>query len=269
MNILVCVKQVPNTKTSKIDPKLDPETKTLIREGVPAIVNPFDEFALELAARVKDANGGKIVLLSMGPEQAKAALKECLAVGGDQAYLLSDSAFAGSDTLATAYILAGAFKALEEKEGKFDLIFCGKQALDGETGQVGPGLAEYLGCAQATYVTDLIVKEGAVHARRETEDGYEIVEVQTPAVLTVTKHNFDIRYPTVKSKLAAVRAQIPTLTAKDFPIDVEKCGLVGSPTRVKESFSPQKKAGGIRIQEETGADSARKLFELLHSEHLL
>ena len=141
MNILVCVKQVPDTTEIKIDPV----TNTLIRAGVPSIVNPFDAYALEIAARIKDTvPGTKITLLSMGPQQATAALKECLAVGGDRAYLVSDRAFGGADTLATSYTLKCAIDKIQEKDGKFDLIFCGKQAIDGDTAQVGPEIAEHM-----------------------------------------------------------------------------------------------------------------------------
>ena len=148
MNMLVCIKQVPDTTEIKIDPV----TNTLIRDGVPSIVNPFDAYALEIAARIKDVTpDSKIVVLSMGPEQAKAALKECLAVGGDKAYLVSGREFGGSDTLATSYIISEAIKKVEELEGKFDVIFCDKQAIDGDTAQVGPEVAEHLGYPQVTY----------------------------------------------------------------------------------------------------------------------
>ena len=145
-NILVCIKQVPDTTEIRIDPV----KKTLIREGVPSIVNPFDAYALELAARIKDKEPGtKITLVSMGPPQAENALRECLAVGGDKAYLVSGREFGGSDTLATSYILSCAIKKLEELEGKFDIIFCGKQAIDGDTAQVGPEIAEHIGLPQS------------------------------------------------------------------------------------------------------------------------
>ena len=155
MRILVCVKQVPDTAEIKIDPV----TNTLIRAGVPSIVNPFDACALEVAARIKDADPStEITLLSMGPDQAKDALRECLAVGGDKAYLCSDRKFGGSDTLATSYILASAIQSIEEKEGKFDLILAGKQAIDGDTGQVGPEIAAHMGLAQVTYAAEVTVE---------------------------------------------------------------------------------------------------------------
>lgn len=260
MNMLVCVKQVPDTTEIKIDPV----TNTLIRAGVPSIVNPFDAYALEAAARIKDVTpGSKIVLLSMGPEQAKAALKECLAVGGDKAYLVSDRAFGGSDTLATSYILSKAIAKVEELEGKFDVIFCGKQAIDGDTAQVGPEIAEHLDLPQVTYTVESSVDGDIVKVKRETEDGFEIIGAKMPCVITVTKPRFDPRYPSIKSKMAANKAQIPTLTAADFTIDLEQCGLKGSPTKVMKTFTPPQKSGGVKIKEETNEASAEKLFQLL------
>jgi electron transfer flavoprotein beta subunit len=259
MNILVCIKQVPNTTEIKIDPV----TNTLIREGVPSIVNTFDAFALEVAARIKDEGDAKITVLSMGPEQAKAALKECLSVGADNAYLISDRAFGGSDTLATGYVLSKAVKAVEEREGKFDLILCGKQAIDGDTAQVGPQLAEQLDYPQITYVVEATADNGCVQALRETENGKERWEAPLPAVLTVTKPGFEPRYPTIKSKIAASKAIITALGISEIDGSVEQSGLKGSPTKVKRSFVPPKKVGGIVIKEDTASESAKKLAELL------
>ena len=248
MNILVCIKQVPDTTEIKIDPV----TNTLIRAGVPSIVNPFDAYALEIAARIKDVTPGtKITLLSMGPDQAKAALKECLAVGGDKAYLVSDRAFGGADTLATSYTLKTAIEKLEETEGRFDIIFCGKQAIDGDTAQVGPEIAEHLDYPQVTYAVEARVEGGEVLVKRETGDGFEVLAASMPCVVTVTKPYFDPRFPTIKSKLAAGRAQIPTLTADDLPVDRESIGLKGSPTKVMKSFTPPQKQGGIKISEDS------------------
>jgi electron transfer flavoprotein beta subunit len=259
VNILVCVKQVPDTTEIKINP----ETNTLIREGVPSIVNTFDGFALEMAARIKDKQETKIVVLSMGPAQAMAALKECLAVGADKAYLVSDRVFGGSDTLATSYILSRAVKAVEEKEGVFDLILCGKQAIDGDTAQVGPELAEHLGYPQITCAVEISFEGDKVKATRETENGKEIWETSTPALVTVTKPAFDPRYPSIKSKMAANRAAIPTLTVNDVTVDRDRCGLKGSPTKVRKIFVPPKKSGGLIIKEQTARESAAKLASLL------
>lgn len=260
MNILVCVKQVPDTTEIKIDPVKN----TLIRQGVPSIVNPFDGYALEAAARIKDKNPEtKIVVLSMGPEQAKNALKECLAIAADQAYLVSGRKFGGSDTLATSYIISEAIKMIEDKEGRFDLIFCGKQAIDGDTAQVGPEIAEHLGYPQITYGLEAEVEGGMVKVKKELEEGAEIIGASMPAVVTFTKPAWDPRFPTIKRKLAANRAEIPVISDSDLIVDETKIGLSGSPTKVKKTFVPQKKSGGEIIHEDTNEDSAKKLFAAL------
>ncbi|SDY22444.1 electron transfer flavoprotein subunit beta/FixA family protein [Eubacterium barkeri] len=261
MNILVCVKQVPDTTEIKINP----ETNTLIRAGVPSIVNPFDGYALEAAARIKDSNPDtKIVVLSMGPEQAKTALKECIAIAADQAYLVSDRAFGGSDTLATSYIISETIKRIEETEGKFDAIFCGKQAIDGDTAQVGPEIAEHLDYPQVTYGLEVEVEGNQLKVHKEIEDGIAVIGIKMPCVVTFTKPSFDPRYPTIKRKMAANKVQIPTLTAADIPaIDLIKAGLKGSPTKVKKSFVPQQKNNGMKIEGESNEDAAKKLFQLL------
>lgn len=261
MNILVCVKQVPDTTEIKIDPV----TNTLIRAGVPSIVNPFDGYALEAAARLKDKDpDAKIVVVSMGPEQAKAALKQCLAIAADKAYLVSGRKFGGSDTLATSYILSEAIKKIEEAEGKFDAIFCGKQAIDGDTAQVGPEIAEHLGYPQVTYALEAEADGERLKIKKETEDGALIVAVATPCVVTYTKPAWEPRYPSIKRKMAANKAEIPVLAEADLPgIDLAKAGLGGSPTKVKKTFVPQKKTGGVKLQEETGEASAKKLCGLL------
>lgn len=268
MNMLVCIKQVPDTTEIKINP----ETNTLIRDGVPSIVNPFDAYALECAAKVKDKNpGSKIVVITMGPEQAKAALKECLSVGGDKAYLITDRKFGGSDTLATGYVLAQAKAKIEELEGeKFDLIFCGKQAIDGDTAQVGPQMAENLDYPQVTYAFEAFAEEeGKIKVKKEVEDGFEMLEMPLPAVITVTKPDYEPRYATIKSKMAANKAQIANLGADDLDLDPAQIGLKGSPTKVKKTFTPPQKTGGIVIKEETNEESAKKLFELLRDKNII
>lgn len=266
MNILVCVKQVPDTTEIKIDPV----TNTLIRAGVPSIVNPFDAYALEIAARIKDKTPETtITVLSMGPPQAVAALKECLAVGADKAYLVSDRAFGGADTLATSYTLTCAIDKLEAEHAPFDLIFCGKQAIDGDTAQVGPEIAEHRDCPQITYAIEAAVENDEILVKRETGEGYEILAAKMPCVITVTKPNFNPRFPTIKSKMAVNRAVITTLTVNDISVDDTKIGLKGSPTKVKKSFTPPPKQGGIRIIEETAEDTAKKLFDVLSAANLL
>lgn len=263
MNILVCVKQVPDTTEIRIDPV----KHTLIRDGVPSIVNPFDADAVECAARIKDKNpDATITLLCMGPAQAMDALKSCLAVGADKAYLVSGREFGGSDTLATSYILATAIKKIEELEGgKFDIIFCGKQAIDGDTAQVGPEIAEHLDYPQVTYAYEAFYEDGKVKVKKEVEDGFEMIGVNTPCVITVTKPNFEPRYPSIKSKMAANRKEIPTIAFADLEaiIDSNRIGLKGSPTKVKKTFTPDVKTGGITIKEDTNVESAKKLFERL------
>ncbi len=259
MNILVCVKQVPDTTEIKIDPV----TNTLIRQGVPSIVNTFDAYALELAVRLKEKEGGDITVISMGPEQAKTALKECLSVGADEAYLISDRVFGGSDTLATSYILSTFIRFLEQEKGKFDLIFCGMQAIDGDTGQVGPEIAEHLGLPQVTYATDIKQEGAQILIKRDNDQGYDWIEVQTPALITVSKTEYEPRYATIKSKMAANRAEIPVLTSRDVSIDLEKCGLKGSPTKVKKTYTPVRSKNGVIIQQETVENSVKTLMSLL------
>jgi len=262
MEILVCIKQVPDTAEIKIDPV----TNTLIRAGVPSIVNPFDKNALEAAVQLKEAHGGSVTVISMGPPQAKVALKECLSVGADRAVLISDRLFGGSDTFATSYILASAIKNL----GNFDLILCGKQAIDGDTGQIGPEIAEHLGITQVTFAAKIEVKDDSIIVNREHDEGYEVIEAKLPVVCTVVKSINEPRYATIKSKMKSNKAVIEELTAADLPeLNKSKIGLKGSPTRVKKSFTPPRKESGIRIQEETGKESAMKLCEILVSANLI
>ena len=267
MNILVCVKQVPDTTEIKIDPV----TNTLIRNGVPSIVNPFDGYALEAAARIKDKHPDtRIIVLSMGPEQAKNALKECLGIAADKAYLISGRAFGGSDTLATSYILSCAIKKVAELEGGFDAIFCGKQAIDGDTAQVGPEIAEHLGLPQVTYALEAELTDDGLTILKECEDVNQKIAVSLPCLITFTKPRFDPRYPTIKRKLAANRAEIPVLGEDAFPdIDKTRIGLKGSPTHVKKSFVPPRKQGGVMIKEESNTASAQKLVAMLSEAHLI
>ena len=262
MNSLVCVKQVPDTTAVKIDPV----TNTLIREGVPSILNPFDGFALEMALRLREQAGGTVTLLSMGPPQAAEALRTCLAVGGDRAFLVSGREFGGSDTLATSYILSCAVKALEERTGeRFDVIFCGKQAIDGDTAQVGPELAEHLDLPQITYATDAARENGKLRVRRETAEGYEVLECGLPAVISVTKTPYELRYATVKGIFFSNRAEIPVITPQEMEgkIDLSRAGLKGSPTKVKKSFTPQRSKQCALVDEASPAASGTRLAALL------
>ena len=239
MKIAVCIKQVPDSTEVKINP----QTNTLIREGVASITNPFDEFAVEEALLTKEKYGGEIHVISMGPPQAVDILRNALAVGSDKVYLVSDKAFAGADTLATAYTLAKAI----EKIGGVDLVICGKQAIDGDTAQVGPGIATRLGIPQLTYVSkvrEIDLAKKKIVVERMLENGREVVEASLPVLITVVK---DINVPRLPSLLGikkAAKAQIPTLTAKEIEVDENKVGLKGSPTWVSKIFTPEARGGG-------------------------
>jgi len=230
MKYIVCIKQVPEIEGVKINP----ETGTLIREGVKSIINPYDLYALEAALQMKERYGGKIILLSMGPPQAEEALREAISYGADEAILLSDKAFAGADTLATSYTLAQAIK----KIGHYDIIFCGKQAIDGDTAQVGPELAQRLNLPYVTYVRKIELKENSLIVERDLDDGYQIIQITLPALLTIVKEIGEPRVPSIRGKMRAKKLQIPIWTAKDIEAKEEKIGISGSPTRVLKIFSP-------------------------------
>ncbi|HAW50429.1 TPA: electron transfer flavoprotein subunit beta [bacterium] len=235
MNIIVCIKQVPDTTSVSINP----ETNTIIREGIPSIINPFDTNAIETALQLKEKYGGKTTVITMGPPQAEKALREAISMGIDNVYLISDSAFAGSDTLVTAVVLGFAI----EKIG-FDLIICGKQAIDGDTAQVGPELAELLGIPHISYVCKLPeIIDGKIIAERELEESYETIETVLPSLITVTKQINEPRMPSLKRKIFAKNTNIPRLTKIDLDINESFCGLSGSPTRVNRIFVPEKKEG--------------------------
>lgn len=255
MEIVVCVKQVPDTTEVKIDPA----TNTLIRQGVPSIVNPFDKNAVEAALQLKEKHGGKVTVISMGPPQAQDALKECLAMGADEAILISDRAFGGADTLATSYTLAAAIR----KIGKVDIIFCGKQAIDGDTAQVGPETAEHLGISQVTYVAKIDLDGDLARVEREHEDGYEVLEVKLPFLISVVKSINEPRFPTVKGTMKANRAVIPVWTAADLNVDENRIGLKGSPTQVRRIFTPPQRTQGIFIQKDTAREAVSELIEKL------
>ena len=255
MEIVVCVKQVPDTTEVKIDP----QTNTLIRQGVPSIVNPFDKNAVEAALQLKEKHGGKVTVISMGPPQAKEALNECVAMGADAAILISDRAFGGADTLATSYTLAAAIRKL----GTYDVILCGKQAIDGDTAQVGPEVAEHLGISQVTYAAKIEVEGDTARVEREHEDGYEVIEAKLPVLLTTVKSINEPRYPTVKGTMRANRAEIPVWTVADLEVDSEKLGLKGSPTQVRKIFTPKQRTQGILIQKDTAREAVAELVQKL------
>lgn len=261
MNILVCIKQVPDIEKIKVDSA----KKAMIMEGVPLIVNQYDTYALETAVRIKDADPStKIVVVTMGAAQTKDALKNCLSVGADKAYMISDDKLNDSDTLATSYVLCAAAKAIEAREGvAFDMIMCGKQAADGDTGHVGPQLAEYLNYPQVTSAMELTVEGGKVKARCPSDDGVNVKEAALPVVVTMSQTPYEPRYASVKTKMAANRAEIPVLTAADLGLDDAAIGMGGSPTKVVKTFVPERKKGGVKIAEETAEESVNKLVALL------
>ena len=258
MNIIVCIKQVPETTEVRINP----ETNTLIREGVKSIINPFDMYAIEESIRLKEKFGGKVTALTMGPPQADAALKEAISLGVDEGVLVCDRAFAGSDTWATSYTLAGAIKKL----GPFDLILCGKQASDGDTAQVGPGISTHLDIPQVTYVKKIEeVKGNLMRVERMMEEGYEIIETPLPALLTVVKEINEPRLPSLRGMMRAKQAKITVLTQKELNLDSQSIGLCGSPTQVVKIFTPPQRTGGQILTGET-AEIASKLVELIKDE---
>lgn len=233
MNIAVCLKQVPGTTEVKIDPVKN----TLIRQGIKNITNPFDTYALEEGVRLKERFGGKVTALSMGPPQAMEILREAITLGADDAVLLSDAAFAGADTWATSYTLGKAVQKL----GSIDLVICGRQTIDGDTGQVGPELSEILGVPFIAYVSKVEdVKDGVLRVQRMVEDGYETIEASLPAVITVVKEINKPRLPSLRGQIKAKSAQIPTWTVQDIGVEKEKVGLAGSATQVVKVFLPQR-----------------------------
>lgn len=238
MHIVVLMKQVPDTTEVTVDP----ETGRLQREGVPSIINPFDTYAIEEAVRIKERLGGEVTVISMGPPQAEESLREAVSVGADNGVLVCDRACAGSDTWATSLTLSAACR----KVG-FDLILCGKQAIDGDTAQVGPGVSVFLNLPLVTYVRKIEeMDEKRAKVERLVEDGYEIIETPLPALFTVVKEINEPRLPSLRGKMKARKAEIRTLTAADIGADPKRIGLTGSPTRVMKVFSPPRKTSGVK-----------------------
>ena len=261
MNILVCIKQVPDIEKIKVDSA----KRVMIMEGVPLIVNQYDTYALETAVRIKDTDPStKVVVVTMGPARTKDALKNCLSVGADKAYMISDDVLNDSDTLATSYVLSEAVKAIEAREGAaFDMIMCGKQSADGDTGHVGPQLAEYLNYPLIFSALELTVDGGKIKANCQSDDGVNVTAAELPVVVTMSQTPYEPRYASVKSKMAANRAEIPILTAADLNLDAARVGAGGSPTKVLREYVPERKKGGIKIEEETAEESVAKLVALL------
>lgn len=261
MRIVVCVKQVPNTDQVRIDP----EKGTLIREGVPSILNPDDAHALEAALQLKDEQPEtEVIVLTMGPPQAQIMLRECLAMGADRAVLLSDRVFGGADTCATSTTLAAGIRYL----GEVDLIFAGRQAIDGDTAQVGPQVARRLGLPVVTYVQACQLKGDQVEVERRLEDGYEKLTSPLPCLLTVVGELNQPRYMNLNYMVGAFEAEIETLDHTDLGLDPADCGLKASPTRVWRSFTPPLKGAGQRL---TGnpKEQAIALIDRLIAQHLI
>ncbi len=241
MHIAVCIKQVPDTKNVRIDP----DTHTLVRQGVESIINPFDLFAVEAALKIKDENGARITVVTMGPPQATEALRDVLSLGVDDAVLLSDRAFAGSDTWATSTTLAAAIR----KMGDVDIVLCGKQAVDGDTAQVGPEMAALLDFPYATFVKKIeLPSAGVVKAVRQTDEGTEVWKFPVPALITVIKEIGEPRVPSLRHKMRAKKAEIPAWGAADLGLDPDSVGLCGSFTQVVRIFSPPRRSNRVLIE---------------------
>lgn len=239
MKIIVCIKQVPDTT----EIKLNPETGTMIREGVPSIMNPDDKGGLEMALNLKDQFGAHVTVITMGPAQADQILREAYAMGADRAIHLTDKRFAGADTLATSNALAGALKMLE-----YDLIITGRQAIDGDTAQVGPQIAELLDLPQVTYVEDLQFENSIFTIKKANEEGYQVVQVEAPCLVTVLASANEPRYMSVNGIMTAYKKEVEVWGFENISVDETKLGLKGSPTRVHKSFSKGAKSAGQKYE---------------------
>ena len=258
MHVVVCVKQVPDTANVRINP----ETNTLMREGVESIINPFDEYALEQGLMIKDRHGARLTVVSMGPPQATAVLRESLARGADDAVLVSSRAFGGADTLATSYTLAQAIKKVCDGKSP-DLVLFGKQAIDGDTAQVGPGVSEFLGVPLVTYVRKIDVSAGAKFSVESVmDDGVATIEGALPAVMTVLKESDAPRYAPLAGAIRAAKADILILDEKAIEANLAEIGLNGSPTKVVTIFPPPIKGGGEKITA-SGGDAAKAIVAFL------
>jgi electron transfer flavoprotein beta subunit len=257
MRIVVCIKQVPDTAEVRINP----ETNTLIRDGVPTIINPYDMHALEAGIQIRERTGGKVTVITMGPPQAETALREAVAMGADEAVLLTDRAFAGSDTWATAYTLTKAISQIGA-----DVILCGKQAIDGDTAQVGPEIAEFMDIPHISYIRKVVdVSSDKLVVQRLMDDGFDVVESSLPVLLTVVKELNVPRLPSLKGKMAAKKAEIRKMTAADIKAAENDLGLKGSPTQVKNIFAPEAKKDRKMLEgtpEEKIATLVKELVEL-------
>ncbi|MBD3286824.1 electron transfer flavoprotein subunit beta [candidate division WOR-3 bacterium] len=258
MEFIVCIKQVPDTTEVRVDP----ETNTLIREGVPAMVNPFDLYAVEEALQFKEKAGGEVIAISMGPPQAEQALREVISMGVDRAILVSDAKFAGADTWATALTLSAAIR----KIGDYDVILTGKQAADGDTAQVGPGIAEFLDIPQATFirkVDELDPEARVLRLQSMWEEGSERLEVPLPCLMTTVKELNEPRLPSLRGKMAAKKAEIEVWTFDDLDVEASDVGLAGSPTQVVKVFPPPPRSEGELFSDVEPDEAAKIIAERL------
>ena len=264
MKIVVCIKQVPDTN----EVRLDPVTNTLIRDGVPSIINPDDKAGLEAALRIKDSNPDdvEITVVSMGPPQAEAVLREAMAMGADDGVLVTDRAFGGADTWATSCTIAGALEHLD-----YDLIITGRQAIDGDTAQVGPQIAEHLGLPQVTYAEDLKVEGDKVIVKRQFEDRYHVIEAKMPCVVTALTELAEPRYMTIGKIFDAYKKDITVWGLDDIKdkLDLSNIGLKGSPTKVKKSFPRQGKGKGVLLTDLTADDAAQAIVAKLQEKYII
>ena len=269
MHIVVCIKQVPDSAQIRVHPV----TNTIMRQGVPAIVNPYDLFSLEEALRLKDKHGGRVTVISMGPPQAEAALKKCIAFGADAAILVTDRAFAGADTLATSFALASAIQQIE-KDMKVDMVFAGKQTIDGDTAQVGPGIAKRLNMQLLTYVAQidsLDLDKGEIQVQRRAEGGVQVLQTRLPCLITMLEGTNEMRFATMENMFRAARYPVKIWNKDAAGIeDISKIGLKGSPTLVSKVFAPQpniKPAELIDTESHDPRDIAITLVSKLFTQH--
>jgi electron transfer flavoprotein beta subunit len=260
LNIIVCIKQVPNTNEVKLDPK----TGTLIREGVPSIINPDDKAGLEAALRLKDSQGAHVTVLTMGPPQAEAALREALAMGADEAVLVTDRAFGGADTWATAYTIAAALRTMD-----YDLIITGRQAIDGDTAQVGPQISENLNLTNISYAEDIKVEGDSVIVKRQFEDRYHVIKAKMPCLITALSELNEPRYMTPGGIFDAYKKEIKTITRKDLDVDDSCLGLKGSPTHVVKTFTKSAKAAGTVVNNLNPQEAAEYMLEKLKEKFII
>ena len=263
MKIIVCIKQVPDTSEVKLDPK----TNTLIRDGVPSIINPDDKSGIEAALRIKEQVGGTVTVVCMGPPQADVAIREALAMGCDDGILISGREFGGSDTLATSTIIAAGIKTLD-----YDLIITGRQAIDGDTAQVGPQIAEHLGLPQVSYAEDIPVEsENSIIVRRQFEDRYQKIRIKTPCVITALSELAEPRYMSVGGTIDAYAKEIKVLGFEELKdkLNPEHIGLKGSPTNVVQSFTKQAKGAGTVLKNASAEEAVQAIIAKLEEKYII